>query len=148
MEVVDDKSAIQDKDSAVNLMRELLNLPESEGERRAHLFHKLISMVRGMQTETLSAALPEAVALSRFLTYQVLTQCGTPECSSAIMEILRTFDTNDLEVDAAVFALGFMSNPSGLLINDLLKMAKYKPSKPIMYALSNVVKRLATISVI
>uniref|UniRef100_A0A3P9NJZ8 Apolipoprotein Bb, tandem duplicate 1 n=1 Tax=Poecilia reticulata TaxID=8081 RepID=A0A3P9NJZ8_POERE len=141
MEIVEDKSSIQDKDVAVNLMRQLVNLPENEGERRAHLFHTLISTVRGMKTETLKAALPEAIALSRFLTYQVLAQCGTPECSSAIMHILRTFDTSDLEVDAAVFALGLMSNPSALLINDLLEMAKYKPSKPIMYALSNVVKR-------
>uniref|UniRef100_A0A3B3V357 Apolipoprotein Bb, tandem duplicate 2 n=1 Tax=Poecilia latipinna TaxID=48699 RepID=A0A3B3V357_9TELE len=141
MEIVEDKSSIQDEDAAVNLMRQLVNLPETEGERRAHLFHTLISTVRGMKTETLKAALPEAVALSRFLTYQVLAQCGTPECSSAIMHILRTFDTSDLEVDTAVFALGLMSNPSALLINDLLEMAKYKPSKPIMYALSNVVKR-------
>ncbi|PWA27745.1 hypothetical protein CCH79_00000447 [Gambusia affinis] len=141
MEIVEDKSSIQDKDAAVNLMRQLINLPETEGERRAHLFHTLISTVRGMKIETLKAALPEAVVLSRFLTYQVLAQCGTPECSSAIMHILRTFDTSDIEVDAAVFALGLMSNPSALLINDLLEMAKYKPSKPIMYALSNVVKR-------
>ncbi|KAM4713132.1 apolipoprotein Bb, tandem duplicate 1 [Anableps anableps] len=141
MEVVEDKSTIQDKDAVVNLMRELVNLPETQEERRAHLFHRLISTVRGMKTETLSAALPEAVGLSRFLTYQVLAQCGTPECSSAIMHILRTFDTTNLEVDAAVFALGLMSNPSALLINDLLEMAKYKPSKPIMYALSNAVKR-------
>ncbi|XP_047244216.1 apolipoprotein Bb, tandem duplicate 1 [Girardinichthys multiradiatus] len=141
MEVVEDKSTIQDKDAAVKLMRELVNLPETEGERRAHLFHTLISTVRGMKTETLRAALPEVVAVSRFLTYQVLAQCGTPECSSAIMQILRTFDISNLEVDAAVFALGIMSNPSSLLINDLLEMAKYKPSKPIMYALSNVVRR-------
>ncbi|XP_032441947.1 apolipoprotein Bb, tandem duplicate 1 [Xiphophorus hellerii] len=141
MEIVEDKSTIQDKDTAVNLMRQLVNLPETEGERRAHLFHTLISTVRGMKIETLKAALPEVVALSRFLTYQVLAQCGTPECSSAIMHILRTFDTSDIEVDAAVFVLGIMSNPSALLINDLLEMAKYKTSKPIMYALSNVVKR-------
>ncbi|XP_054910184.1 apolipoprotein Bb, tandem duplicate 1 [Poeciliopsis prolifica] len=141
MEIVEDKSNIQDKDAAVNLMRQLVNLPETEGERRAHLFHALISTVRGMKIETLKAALPEVVAFSRFLTYQVLAQCGTPECSSAIMHILRTFDTADIEVDAAVFALGLISNPSALLINDLLEMAKYKPSKPIMYALSNVVKR-------
>uniref|UniRef100_A0A3Q2QZV6 Apolipoprotein Bb, tandem duplicate 1 n=1 Tax=Fundulus heteroclitus TaxID=8078 RepID=A0A3Q2QZV6_FUNHE len=134
-------SAIQDKDAVVNLMKELANLPESDGEKRAHLFHTLISTVRGMKTETLSAALPEAVAVCRFLTYQVLAQCGTPECSSAIMQILRTFDTSDLEVDSAVFALGLMSNPSPLLINDFLEMAKFKPSKPIMYALSNIVKR-------
>lgn len=141
METVEDKSAVQDKEAALDLMRQLHTLPETEGEKRAHLFHKLVSMARGMKTETLSSALPEAVGMSRFLTYQVLAQCGTPECSSAIMQILRTFDTSSLEVDAAVFALGLMSNPSALLINDMLEMAKYKPSKPIMYALSNVVKR-------
>ncbi|GLD49481.1 apolipoprotein B-100-like protein [Lates japonicus] len=141
MEAVEDKSVVQDKDAGLNLLRELANLPETEGERRAHLFHKLVTMVRGMKAETLSPAIPEAIAVSRVLTYQVLAQCGTPECSSAIMQILRTLDSASLEVDAAVFALGLMSNPSALLINDLLEMAKYKSSKPIMYALSNVVKR-------
>ncbi|XP_027140083.1 apolipoprotein B-100 [Larimichthys crocea] len=141
MESVVDKSVVQDKDAGLNLLRELANLPETEGERRAHLFHKLVTMVRGMKTETLSPAIPEALGVSRVLTYQVLAQCGTPECSSAIMQILRTFDTSALEVDAGVFAMGLVSNPSALLINDMLEMAKYKPSKPIMYALSNVVKR-------
>uniref|UniRef100_A0A8C4GXR4 Vitellogenin domain-containing protein n=1 Tax=Dicentrarchus labrax TaxID=13489 RepID=A0A8C4GXR4_DICLA len=141
MEVVEDRSVVQDKDAGLNLLRELANLPETEGERRAHLFHKLVTMVRGMKTETLNPAIPEALAVSRVLTYQVLVQCGTPECSSAIMQILRTFDSSSLEVDATVFALGLVSNPSALLINDMLEMAKYKPSKPIMYALSNVVKR-------
>uniref|UniRef100_A0A3B4T6U1 Apolipoprotein B n=1 Tax=Seriola dumerili TaxID=41447 RepID=A0A3B4T6U1_SERDU len=136
-----DKSAVQDKDAGLNLLRELANLPETEGERRAHLFHKLVTMFRGMKAETLSPAIPEAIAVSRVLTYQVLAQCGTPECSSAIMQILRTLESSSLEVDAAVFALGLMSNPSALLINDMLEMAKYKSSKPIMYALSNVIKR-------
>ncbi|XP_054474008.1 apolipoprotein Bb, tandem duplicate 1 [Anoplopoma fimbria] len=141
MDTVEDRSVIQDKDAGLNLLRELATLPETEGERRAHLFQKLVTMVRGMKTETLSPALPEALAVSRVLTYQVLAQCGTPECSSAIMQIFRTFDSSSLEVDAGVFAMGLVSNPSALLINDMLEMAKYKPSKPIMYALSNVVKR-------
>ncbi|XP_054474150.1 apolipoprotein B-100-like [Anoplopoma fimbria] len=141
MDTVEDRSVIQDKDAGLNLLRELATLPETEGERRAHLFQKLVTMVRGMKTETLSPALPEALAVSRVLTYQVLAQCGTPECSSAIMQIFRTFDSSSLEVDAGVFAMGLVSNPSALLINDMLEMTKYKPSKPIMYALSNVVKR-------
>uniref|UniRef100_A0A8C3AL07 Apolipoprotein Bb, tandem duplicate 2 n=1 Tax=Cyclopterus lumpus TaxID=8103 RepID=A0A8C3AL07_CYCLU len=141
MDTVEDKSVIQDKDAGLNLLRELATLPEIEGERRAHLFHKLVTMVRGMTTETLSATIPEALAVCRFLTYQILAQCGTPECSSAIMQILRTFDSSSLEVDAGVFAMGLVSNPSALLINDMLEMAKHKTSKPIMYALSNVVKR-------
>ncbi|XP_068593437.1 apolipoprotein B-100-like [Cebidichthys violaceus] len=141
MDTVEDKSVIQDKDAGLNLLRELATLSETEGDRRAHLFHKLVTMVRGMKTETLSSSIPEALDVSRVLTYQVLAQCGTPECSSAIMQILRTFDTSSLEVDAGVFAMGLVSNPSALLIHDMLEMAKYKPSKPIMYALSNAVKR-------
>ena len=141
MDAVEDKRVVQDKDAALNLLRELATLPETEGEKRAQLFHKLVTMVRGMKTETLSPAIPEALAVSRALTYQVLVQCGTPECSSSIMQILRTFDSSSIEVDASVFALGLVSNPSALLINDMLEMAKYKNSKPIMYALSNIVKR-------
>uniref|UniRef100_UPI0037E7B4DC apolipoprotein B-100-like n=1 Tax=Semicossyphus pulcher TaxID=241346 RepID=UPI0037E7B4DC len=141
METVEDKSVVQDKDAGLALLRELAALPETEGDRRAHLFHKLVTMVRGMKAETLGPAIPEALAVSKVLSYQVLAQCGTPECSSAIMQILRTFDSSSVEVDAGVFALGLVSNPSALLIKDMLEMAKFKPSKPIMYALSNVVKR-------
>uniref|UniRef100_A0A3Q3VP90 Vitellogenin domain-containing protein n=1 Tax=Mola mola TaxID=94237 RepID=A0A3Q3VP90_MOLML len=141
MEAVGDKSFVQDRDVALNLLRELATLPQSSGEKRAHLFHKLVTAVRGMKAETLRPAIPDALAVSRVLTYQVLAQCGTPECSSAIMQIFRTFDSSSLEVDAGVFALGLISNPSALLINDMLEMAKFKLSKPIMYALSNVVKR-------
>ncbi|KAF3702947.1 Apolipoprotein B-100 [Channa argus] len=141
MEAVEDKSAFQDKNAALNLLRELATLPETEGERRAHLFQKLVTMVRGMKAGTLSPVIPEALAVSHVLTYQVLAQCGTPECSSAIMQILRTFDSSSLKVDATVFAMGLISNPSALLIHDMLQMAKDKPNKPIMYALSNVVKR-------
>ncbi|XP_059212565.1 apolipoprotein Bb, tandem duplicate 1 [Centropristis striata] len=141
MDAVEDKSVVQDKDGALTLLRELAALPETEGEKRARLFQVLVYLVRAMKTETLSPAVPEALAVSPVLTYQVLAQCGTPECSSAIMQILRTFDTSSLEVDAGVFALGLVSNPSALLINDMLEMAKYKPSKAIMFALSNVVKR-------
>ncbi|CAJ1077022.1 apolipoprotein Bb%2C tandem duplicate 1 [Xyrichtys novacula] len=141
METVEDKSVIQDKDAGLSLLGELAALPLNEGDRRADLFHKLVAMVRGMKAETLSPAIPEALAVSKVLTYQVLAQCGTPECSSAIMQIFRTLDTSSVEVDAGVFALGLVSNPSPLLINDMLEMAQYKPSKPILYALSNVVKR-------
>lgn len=141
MEAVEDKKVIQDKDAGLALLRELATLPAAQGERRAHLFHKLVAMVRGMKAETLSPAIPEALEISRSLSYQVLAQCGTPECSSAIMQILRTYDSSAVEVDATVFGLGLVSNPSPLLIHDMLEMAQFKPSKPIMYALSNVVKR-------
>ncbi|XP_077443504.1 apolipoprotein Bb, tandem duplicate 1 [Stigmatopora argus] len=141
MDTVENKAYSQSKDDFLDLLSDLANLPENEGEKRAHLFHQIVTMVRGLKMETLSQAIPEALVVSRVLSYQVLAQCGTPECSSAIMQILRSFDTSAVEVDAAVFALGLVSNPSALLINDMLEMVKYKPSKPMMYGLSNVVKR-------
>lgn len=141
MESVEEKSTVQNKDDLLSLLRDLAELDEINGEKRAHLFRQLVTVVRGMTTKALRSAVPEAIAVSRVLTYQVLAQCGTPECSSAIMQILRTFGTSSLEVDAGTFAVAFVSNPSTLLISDMLEMAKYKPSKAIMYALSNVVKR-------
>lgn len=141
MESVEVKNTIQNKDAVVNVLRDLAELDETNEERRANLFRHLVTVVRGMRAEALRSAIPEAVTVSRVLTYQVLAQCGTPECSSAIMQILRTFDISSLEVDAGIFAMAFVSNPSALLISDMLEMAKYKRSKTIMYALSNVVKR-------
>ncbi|XP_023270962.1 apolipoprotein B-100-like [Seriola lalandi dorsalis] len=85
MEAVEDKSAVQDKDAGLNLLRELADLTETEGERRAHLFHKLVTMFRGMKTETLSPAIPEAIAVSRVLTYQVLAQCVIGNMAPAVV---------------------------------------------------------------
>ncbi|CAL8315296.1 unnamed protein product [Boreogadus saida] len=141
MEAVYDKSVHQDKEAGLALLRELATLPDTEGARRPNLFFRLVQMVRGMKAETLRSGITEALEVSVPLTFQVLAQCGTAECSSGIMHIFRTYDTSATEVDAAVFALGLVSNPSPLLIKDMLEMAQYKPSKPIMYALSNIVKR-------
>ena len=141
MEAVYDKSVHQDKEAGLALLRELATLPDTEGARRPNLFFRLVQMYRGMKAETLKSGITEALEVSVPLTFQVLAQCGTAECSSGIMHIFRTYDTSATEVDAAVFALGLVSNPSPLLIKDMLEMAQYKPSKPIMYALSNIVKR-------
>ncbi|XP_053737738.1 apolipoprotein Bb, tandem duplicate 1 [Synchiropus splendidus] len=141
MEAVTDKFAVQDKNLVLFVLRELASLPETEGERRAHLFFKLVTVLRGMTEETLILILPEAQRVSSSLTYQALAQCGTPACNSAILEIFKSFDEASVQVDAAVFALGLVSNPSPLLIHGMLEMAKIKPSRPVMYALSNVVKR-------
>ncbi|XP_041950313.1 apolipoprotein B-100-like isoform X2 [Alosa sapidissima] len=138
-----DKSPIQDKDAALAVLRELAGLSKTDnGHKRAHLAHRIVSMVRKMSAETLAAGVPEALEISRSLTYQALFQCGTPECSGAIMQILRTFDSSSMEIDATVYAMGLMPNPSRQLVHDMLEMAKFKQSKPIFYGASNAVKRL------
>ncbi|XP_051510342.1 apolipoprotein B-100-like [Myxocyprinus asiaticus] len=134
---------IQNKDGMLTVLRELAGLSETNnGHNRAHLAHKLVAIIRKMNAETLATGLPEALEISRSLTYQVLFQCGTPECSSAILQVLRTFDSSSIEIDAAVYAMGMVPNPSRVLVKEMLEMAKFKASKPIYYALSNAVRRL------
>jgi len=143
MDVSDDKSPVQTKDAAIATIQQLTSLSQTnQGEERAHLFHKLVSELRGLKVDILGSAAVEMMDMSSSLTMQALAQCGTPECTSAMLKVLRTFDRAALEVDAAVYALGLLPNPSRLMVKDMLEMAKYKQSKPIMYALSNAVRRL------
>lgn len=137
-----DISPIQDKEVALTVLRELADLYKTNsGRKRAHLAYKLVAVIRKMEAETLRAALPEALGISRSLTYQALLQCGTPKCSSAIMQIIRTFDKSSFEMDAAVYAIGIIPQASQVLVKEMLATAKIKPSRPIYYALSNAVRR-------
>ncbi|XP_070843273.1 apolipoprotein B-100-like [Chaetodon trifascialis] len=143
MDVTEDKSPVQTKDAAIATMQQLNTLSQTtQGEERASLFHKLVSELRGLKVDVLGSAADEMMDMSSSLTWQALAQCGTPECTSAMLKVLRTFDEAALEVDAAVYALGLLPNPSRLMVKDMLAMAQYKQSKPIMYALSNVVRKL------
>lgn len=108
---------------------------------RASTFQSLVSELRGLEHEVLQQNIIQMVEDDKFLTWQALIQCGTPECGSAIFSILKNFDADAIEVDAAVYALGMMLRPTGLLVKDILEIAQTKKSKPIMYALSNVVRR-------
>uniref|UniRef100_A0A8C1HQV8 Apolipoprotein Bb, tandem duplicate 1 n=1 Tax=Cyprinus carpio carpio TaxID=630221 RepID=A0A8C1HQV8_CYPCA len=140
---IDSVHPIKDKEVMLSVLRELAGLSETNnGHNRAHLAHKLIATIRKMNSESLNTALPEALEISRSLVYQALFQCGTPECTSSILQVLRTFDRSSLEIDAAVYAMGMVPNPSRDLVEEMLKTAKYKNSKPIYYALSNAVRRL------
>lgn len=142
MDVADSKSPVQTKDAVIATMQELNTLSQTtRGKERASLFHKLVSELRGLKVDVLGSAVAEMMDMSNSLTWQALAQCGTPECTSAMLKVLRTFDEAALEVDAAVYALGLLPNPSRLMVNDMLAMAQYKQSKPIMYALSNAVRK-------
>uniref|UniRef100_A0A8C7F9V4 Vitellogenin domain-containing protein n=1 Tax=Oncorhynchus kisutch TaxID=8019 RepID=A0A8C7F9V4_ONCKI len=141
MEAAEDKAAVQTADAALATLRELSTLSETnQGHQRASTFQRLVSELRGLKGEAMSPAVPEMVFVSDALTWQALAQCGTPECSSAMLQHLRTFEPEAMEVDAAVYALGLLPNPSRLLVKDMLSMAQYKQSKPIMFALGNVGK--------
>lgn len=142
LEEVEDKLPIQSKDDVLATMRELNMLSSSgKSQQRASLFHKLVSEIRGLKNETLSGAADEMMKISEWLTWQTLFQCGTDECTSAIMQILRTFDESAREVDAIVYALSLLPQASPQKVRDMLSMAQNKPSKAIMYALANTVKQ-------
>lgn len=142
MDVTDDKLPLQTKDSVILTLQQLNNLPSTtQGEKRASLFHSLVSELRGLNVDALESAVLEMMDMSTSLSWQALAQCGTPECTSAMLKVLRTFDESSLEVDATVYALGLMPNPSRLMVKDMLAMAQNKQSRPIMYALSNAVRK-------
>ena len=142
MEATEDKAIIQTKEAVLASLRELSTLAqETEGQRRASIFHKLVTELRGLNYEVLTTSTPEMMELSSSLTWQALAQCGTPECTSAILSILRTFEPEAIEVDAVVYSMGLLPSPSAILLKDMLLMAQYKQSKPIMFALSNVVRK-------
>ncbi|KAM9354956.1 apolipoprotein B-100-like [Pholidichthys leucotaenia] len=143
MDAVDDKSPVQTKDAVISTMQKLNTLSQTtDGEERAGLFHKLVSELSGLKADVLDSVITEMSDISSSLTWQAVAQCGTPECTSALLKLLRTFHPSAVEVDAVVYALGLLPNPSRLMVKDLLEMARYKQSKLIMYALSNVARKL------
>lgn len=138
----DDKAPVQTKDVVLSTLQELEALAGTDqGQKRTSLFQKLVSSMRTLRNETLSQAVAEMGDVSKWLTLQALFQCGTPECTSAIMQTTWTIHGVGLEVDALVYALSLQSNPDAARVRDMLSMAQYKQSKAIMYALANTVKK-------
>lgn len=138
----DDKAPVQTKDAALSTLQDLVALAGTDqGQKRTSLFHKLVSSLRALRNETLSQTVTEMLDSSVWLTWQALLQCGTPECTSAILQAIRTIDGVSLEVDALVYGLSLQANPDAARVRDMLSMAQYKQSKAIMYALATTVKK-------
>ncbi|KAG7510147.1 apolipoprotein B-100 [Solea senegalensis] len=138
----DDKTPLQTKDTAVSILRELAALSDTDqGQKRPSLFHKLVSSLRVLRNETLSQTVTEMLDVSPWLTWQALFQCGTSECTSAILQAIRTVDGLSLEMDALVYGLSLQADPDAARVTDMLSMAQYRQSRAIMYALANTVKK-------
>ncbi|KAM6969587.1 apolipoprotein B-100 [Tautogolabrus adspersus] len=138
----DDKAPVQTKDAVLSTLRDLVDLAGTDqGEKRTSLFHKLVSGLRVLRNETLSPLVTEMMGASTWLTWQALLQCGTPECTSAIMQAIWAIDGVSLEVDALVYGLSLQANPDAARVRDMLSMAQYRQSRAIMYALANTVKK-------
>lgn len=138
----DDKAPVQTKDFVLSTLKDLVDLAGTDqGQKRTSLFHKLVSSLRALRNETLSQAVTEMLDMSGWLTWQALFQCGTPECTSAVLQAVRTINRKSLEVDALVYGLSLHANPDAARVRDMLSMAQYKQSRAIMYALANTVKK-------
>ncbi|XP_032403180.1 LOW QUALITY PROTEIN: apolipoprotein B-100 [Xiphophorus hellerii] len=138
----EDKTPVQMKDAVLDTLQELVVLASTDqGQKRTSLFHKLVSNLRVLRNETLSQTVAEMVQVSNWLTFQALFQCGTSECTSAIMQVIWTIDRVSLEVDALVYALALQANPDAARVRDMLSMAQHKQSKAIMFALANTVRK-------
>ncbi|XP_074517715.1 apolipoprotein B-100 isoform X1 [Sebastes fasciatus] len=138
----EDKAPVQTKDAVLSTLQELEALAGTDqGQKRTSLFHKLVSSLRVLRNETLSQTVTEMLDMSRWLTWQALFQCGTTECTSAILQAIRTIDGLPSEVDALVYGLSLQANPDAARVRDMLSMAQYRQSRAIMYALANTVKK-------
>lgn len=142
VEAFEAKSAVQNKNAAIETLMQLNMLPQTtKGEERASLFHRLVSEMRGLKLDALETAVAEMMDLSKPLSWQALVQCGTMECMSTLLKELRRLPPSLLDLDAAVYALGLLPNPSPMMVKEMLLIAQHKQSKPIMFALGNVVRK-------
>ncbi|KAL7887812.1 hypothetical protein AOLI_G00027860 [Acnodon oligacanthus] len=142
MEATEEKAPVQSTDALLTVFKELRAMHQNQqGHQRASTFYKLVSELRRLESDVLRQGVTQMVEEDRFLTWQGLIQCGTPECSSTMLQILKGFSSETIEIDAAIYALAMVHRPSDLLVRDILEMARNKQSKPIMFALSNVVRK-------
>uniref|UniRef100_A0A8U7MEK2 Apolipoprotein B n=1 Tax=Corvus moneduloides TaxID=1196302 RepID=A0A8U7MEK2_CORMO len=125
-------------DAVLKTLQELQKLTATqENQQRARLFYRFVSGLRSLHNSTLE------VISSPFssVTVQALAQCGTPECYSAILQILRTGNVNPLVADLVTYTLGLLPSPTPQRIREILNMAQYQPSRASFYGLSHSVTK-------
>ncbi|NXH10481.1 APOB protein, partial [Bucco capensis] len=129
-------------DAVLKILQELEKLTASQqNQQRARLFYKFVSGLRGLHNTTLSSLVPKMMETSSSITVQALTQCGTPECYGAVLQILRTGNVNPLVVDLVTYTLGLLPSPTPKRIQEILNMAQYQPSRASFYGLSHSVTK-------
>ncbi|XP_054825988.1 apolipoprotein B-100 [Eublepharis macularius] len=129
-------------DAVLRVLQELQKLSISEqNQKRAALFYRFVTGLRGLHNSTLSPLVPKLMETSSAVTVQALIQCGTPECYGAILQILRTGGVDPLVADAVTYSLGLLPSPCAKRIREILNMAQYNPSRATFYALSHAVNR-------
>ncbi|NXG65275.1 APOB protein, partial [Hemiprocne comata] len=129
-------------DAVLKILQELQKLSASQqNQQRARLFYKFVSGLRSLHNATLGSLVPKMMEISSSITVQALTQCGTPECYSAVLQILRSGNVNPLVVDLVTYTLALLPSPTPKRIREILNMAQYQPSRASFYGLSHSVTK-------
>ncbi|NWY60829.1 APOB protein, partial [Chionis minor] len=129
-------------DAVLKILQELQKLTASQqNQQRARLFYKFVSGLRSLHNTTLGSLVPKMMETSSSITVQALTQCGTPECYGAVLQILRTGNVNPLVGDLVTYTLGLLPSPTPKRIREILNMAQYQPSRASFYGLSHSVTK-------
>lgn len=135
-----DQAVVQTEDSVQSTLRELVSLggtqQQQQQRQRSSLFHQLVLDLRSLSNATLSRVLPDMLQVAPWLSWQALLQCGTAQCSSAVLR-----SASSLEVDALIYGLSLLGQLDSGRVRDLLSLAQLRQSKAIMYALANSVTR-------
>ncbi|NXF85617.1 APOB protein, partial [Eubucco bourcierii] len=130
------------EDAVLKILQELQKLTAShQNQQRARLFYRFVSGLRSLHNNSLGPLVPKMMETSSSITVQALTQCGTPECYSAVLQILRTGNINPLVVDLVTYTLGLLPSPTPERIKEILNMAQYRPSRASFYGLSHSVTK-------
>uniref|UniRef100_A0A8C9NJF6 Apolipoprotein B n=1 Tax=Serinus canaria TaxID=9135 RepID=A0A8C9NJF6_SERCA len=125
-------------DAVLKTLQEMQKLAASqENQQRARLFYRFVSGLRSLHNSTLGSLVPKMMETSSSITVQALAQCGTPECYSAILQILRSGTVNPLVADLVTYTLGLLPSPTPQRIREILNMAQYQPSRASFYGLSH-----------
>uniref|UniRef100_A0A8C9NJL4 Apolipoprotein B n=1 Tax=Serinus canaria TaxID=9135 RepID=A0A8C9NJL4_SERCA len=129
-------------DAVLKTLQEMQKLAASqENQQRARLFYRFVSGLRSLHNSTLGSLVPKMMETSSSITVQALAQCGTPECYSAILQILRSGTVNPLVADLVTYTLGLLPSPTPQRIREILNMAQYQPSRASFYGLSHSVTK-------
>ncbi|NXU55395.1 APOB protein, partial [Turnix velox] len=130
------------EDAVLKNLQELQKLAASQqNQQRARLFYRFVSGLRSLHNNTLGSLVPKMMEISSSITVQALTQCGTPECYGAVLQILRTGNVNPLVLDLVTYTLGLLPSPTPERIREILNMAQYHPCRASFYGLSHAVTK-------
>lgn len=141
-EKVEDEGRMQTKETVLTTLQKLMALAGTDQhQKRSSLFHELVSSLRVLGNNTLRLTAAGMMQASTWLTWQALLQCGTPECTSIMLQTIKTSHAASLELDALVYGLSLQANPDATRVRDMLSVAQNKQSKAIMYALANTVRK-------